>query len=65
MFIVLLLKPERDPKTGKILRYEEVFVDPTAQCDDDLIPCLKSVNSLKVDTQLEDNVHQLEFDPSM
>lgn len=44
--------------------YEEVVYDPVTQSDDDLIPCLKSLNNLKMDTITEESTLEFKFDPS-
>lgn len=61
---MMYLKPERDLKTGKIVRFEEIINDPITQSDGDLIPCLKSFNNPNVDIRLENDEFKFEFDPS-
>ncbi|KAL4131792.1 hypothetical protein QTP88_009048 [Uroleucon formosanum] len=63
-YMPTILTPERDPKTGKIICYEEVINDPIFQSDGNLIPCLKSMNNEQTVKQHEDNLFQFQFDPN-
>ncbi|VVC40611.1 Helicase, C-terminal,DEAD/DEAH box helicase domain,P-loop containing nucleoside triphosphate [Cinara cedri] len=63
-FLPTCFVPERDPKTGEIISYEEVINNPTTQNDDDLIPCLKPINNQNISTQFENNASLFEFDPN-